>query len=83
MGFLQKASHTEVDLAKQNSRPHEKNHHHEKRREMQRTLHLTFKELPQNREPRKGLFKIAAFKYSKRQRNRIHHTRTGHFGVDL
>lgn len=72
MGFLQEASATEAELAEQTSRAHEKG------RKMHQTGHLTSKDI-HNIVLCERSFKIAALKYLKRQRNRIHNTKTGHF----
>lgn len=77
MGFLQATSATEAELAEQTSKALEKG------RKMHQTGHLTSKDLPQNIPPCERGFKISALKYLKRQRNRIHNPRTGHFLVDL
>lgn len=82
MGLLRRTCPTEVELADQQSRPHEKTHHHEKRRKMQLIGHLTSKELPKNTETHKKNFTITVFKIFKetKRRNRIHNTSTGEFG---
>lgn len=65
MGLLQRTCPTEVELADQQSRPHEKTHHHEKRRKMQLIGHLISKELPKNTETHKKNFTITVFKIFK------------------
>lgn len=73
VGFLQETSATKAELAEQTSRACEKG------RKMHQTGHLTSKDLPQNIAPCERSFKIAAFKYLKRQWNGIHNTGTGCF----
>lgn len=63
-------------------RPHEKARHPEDEREAQQRAFVIRRPTAKYRSMGGG-FTIAAVKYSKGQRNRIHNTRTGHFGVDL